>query len=79
MGITSTGENVPKSIAVPISIVVNPKYIGFLVYLKGPVVTIRAALAPGRGFVPNLRKYKPLPRPRENPKTRNIIPRYLKG
>ena len=79
MGITSTGENVPKSIAVPISIVVSPRYIGFLVYLKGPVVTIRVALAPGRGFVPNLRKYKPLPRPRENPKTRNIIPRYLQG
>jgi len=44
-----------------------------------PVVTIRVALAPGRGFVPNLWKYKPLPRLRENPKVRSIIPRYLQG
>ena len=37
------GENVPKSIEVPISIVIRPKYIGFLVYLNGPFVTIRVA------------------------------------
>jgi hypothetical protein len=64
IGITMRGENVPKSIEVPISIVIRPRYIGFLVYLNGPFVTIRVARVPGRGFVPNFRKNMPLPRKR---------------
>ena len=74
-----SGENVPKSTEVPVSIVIRPRYIGFLVYLNGPFVTIRVALVPGRGFVPNFRKNRPLPRPRENPRTIIIIPIYLQG
>ena len=79
IGITMRGENVPKSIEVPISIVIRPNYIGFLVYLNGPFVTIRVAWVPGRGFVPNFRKNMPLPRLRENPRTIIIIPMYLQG
>ena len=74
-----SGENVPNSIEVPISIVTSPRYIGFLVYLNGPFVTIRFARVPGRGFVPNFLKKMPLPRLSENPRTINIIPKYLQG
>jgi hypothetical protein len=79
IGIIMRGESVPKSIEVPISIVIRPRYIGFLVYLNGPFVTIRVARVPGRGFVPNFRKNMPLPRLRENPRTIIIIPMYLQG
>ena len=73
------GENVPKSIEVPISIVIRPRYIGFLVYLNGPFVTIRVARVPGRGFVPDFRKNMTLRRLRENPGTIIIIPINLNG
>lgn len=79
IGITMIGENVPKSTEVPISIVIYPRYIGFLVYLNGPFVTIRDARLPGRGSVPNFRKNMPLPIARENPRTIIIIPMYLQG
>lgn len=59
--------------------VISPKYIGFLVYLKGPVVTISFALLPGRGFVPNFLKNIPLPALRENPSAIIIIPKYRQG
>ena len=74
-----SGENVPKSIEVPISIVISPRYIGFLVYLNAPFVTTRVARVPGRGFVPSYRKKMPLPTLRENPRTIIIIPKYLQG
>lgn len=78
-GITMIGESEPNRIATPTSIVISPRYIGFLVNLKAPLVTSTVALTPGRGGVPNRLKRVPLPKLSMNPRTINTIPKYLPG
>lgn len=74
-----SGEMVPNSMEIPTSIVRSPRYIGFLVNLKGPVVTTRVGFVPGVVLVPNFRKYMALPTLRENPDRIKTIPINLHG
>ena len=76
-GITITGENEPKRMAMPTSITTPPRYIGFLVCWKMPFVTSTVAWTPGGSGVPNWRKSVRLTAISINPISINIIPTYL--
>jgi hypothetical protein len=79
IGITNKGEMVPKSMDVPIRVIIKPRYIGFLVYRNAPFVTMRLARVPGIGFVPSLRNNMALPTLSNTPPTMNRIPIYRQG
>src|SRR5262245_25907569 len=79
MGITIRGEKEPTRMATPTNMVINPRYIGFLVRRNGPAVTRAVAFIPGRGGVPDRRKRLRLTNARKNPIAITTIPIYLHG